>query len=85
MIDTPVTAHGCGDQPAQENPPEGEEQLDDNPPPNPLLGLDNPLENDDISLEVSPSPHKGQANFSSSSEEKINCSKVFPHLLHLNS
>jgi len=79
------TAHGCGGQPAQENPPEEGAQLDDNPLLKPLPVLGDPLENDDIRREVSLSPHKGQSNFSSSSEEKINCSKTFLHLLHLNS
>jgi hypothetical protein len=80
-----ITAHGCGCQPAQENPPEEGEQLDENPLFKPLPELDAPLENNDISLQVSLSPHEGQVNFSSSSEEKINCSKIFSHLLHLNS
>ena len=84
-MDTLVTAHGCGAQAAQENPPEEEEQLDDNPLLKLLPELDDPLENNDISLQVSLSPHEGQANFSSSLEEKINCSKIFSHLLHLNS
>jgi len=44
-----------------------------------------PQENEDISLEVSLSPQEGQCTVSSSCEEKIKCSKVVPHLLHLNS
>jgi hypothetical protein len=42
-------------------------------------------ENEDISLDVSRSPQEGQFTVSSSWEERINCSKVLPHLLHLNS
>jgi len=80
-----ITAHGCEGQPAQENPPNEGAQLDDNPLLKPLPELGDPLENDDIRREVSHCPHEGHANFSSSSEEKINCSKIFSHLLHLNS
>ncbi len=78
-----ATAHGCEDQPAHENPLEGEEQVDDSPVLEPLL--DDPHENDDISLQVSFPLQEGQPGFSSPSEEKINCSKIVPHLLHLNS
>jgi hypothetical protein len=44
-----------------------------------------PHENEDISLDVSSSPQEGQCTVFSSREEKTNCSKVVPHLLHLNS
>lgn len=73
---TPVTAHGCEDYPAQENPLGDGEQADDPPLPH---------ENEDISLHVSPSPQEGQITLSSSSEDRINFSKVLSHLLHLNS
>ena len=78
-----ATAHGCEDQTAHENPLEGEEQVDESP----VLALlsDDPHENDDISFEVSFPLQEGQLGFSSPSEEKINCSKILPHLLHLNS
>lgn len=73
-----VTAHGCEDHEAQENPLGEGEQADD---PVPL----EPHENADISLEVSSSPQEGQITVSSSLEERTNCSKVLSHLLHLNS
>jgi hypothetical protein len=78
------TAHGCEDQ-AQVNPPGDGEQADDTALLNPLPELLAPHENEDISLLVSPSPQEGQIYLSSPSEEKTNCSKIFPHLLHLNS
>jgi len=53
------TAHGCEYQ-AQENPPEGEEQEEDNPPV-PTLDPEGLLEKEDISLQVSFSPHVGHA------------------------
>ena len=78
------TAHGYEDR-AQVNPPGGDEQPDDSPLPTSLLELVDPHENEDISLEVSLSPQEGQITLSCSSEGKINCSKIFPHLLHSNS
>jgi len=67
---------------AQENPPGDEEQADDSPLLKFLPELVDPHENEDMSLHTSPSPQEGQINLSSPSEEKTNCSKVFPHLLH---
>jgi len=78
------TAHGCEDL-AQENPPGDGEQADDSPLSKFLVELVDPHENEDISLHVSPSPQQGQIDLSSPLEEKTNCSKIFPHLLHLNS
>jgi len=72
-------------QEAQENPDGDEGQEDESPLPRALPELVDRLENDDKSLHVSSSPQDGQINLSSPSEGKINCSKVFPHLLHLNS
>ena len=43
-----ITAHGCEDQ-AQVNPPGDVEQADDIPLLKPLLELDEPEENEDIS------------------------------------
>jgi len=77
-----VTAHGCEDHPAQENPLGDGEQADDPPL---LKAFPLPHENEDISLHVSPSPQEGQITLSSSSEDRINFSKVLSHLLHLNS
>jgi len=79
-----ATAPGCEDQ-AQENPLGDGEQADDCPLLKPLLKLVDPHENEDISRQVSFSPQEVQVNLSSSSEERISCSKTFPHLLHLNS
>jgi hypothetical protein len=79
-----VTAHGRGDQ-AQENPLGDGEQADACPPLKPLPEPGDPHEKEDISLEVSLSPQEGQTNESSSLDDRINCSKTFPHFLHLNS
>jgi hypothetical protein len=76
-----ITAHGRENQAAHVNPPGDGEQLDEKP----LLELPDPHENDDIRRQVSRSPHEGQLTLSSLSDGNINCSKVFPHLLHLNS
>jgi len=76
-------AHGCLNQPAQENPLEGEAQPDENPPLKPLS--DEPHEKEDICLHVSFSPQEGQTGFISPSEGKTSCSNTFSHLLHLNS
>jgi hypothetical protein len=78
-----ATAHGCLNQPAQENPLEGEAQPDENP----LLETlsDEPHEKEDICLHVSFSPQQGQTGFISPSEGKTSCSNTFSHLLHLNS
>ena len=76
-------AHGCLNQPAQENPLEGEAQPDENPLLKPLS--DEPLEKEDICLHVSFSPQEGQTGFISPSEGKTSCSNTFSHLLHLNS
>ena len=78
------TAHGC-DDPAQEKPPGDEEQADESPLPKPPPELVELHENEDISLQISPLPQEGQIDLSIPSEGKINCSKIFPHLLHLNS
>ena len=76
-------AHGWLNQPAQENPLEGEAQPDENPPLKPLS--DEPHEKEDICLHVSFSPQEGQGGFISPSEGKTSCSNTFSHLLHLNS
>jgi len=76
-------AHGCLNQPAQENRLEGEAQPDENPLLNPLS--DEPHEKEDMSLHVSFSPQEGQTGFLSPSEGKTSCSNTFSHLLHLNS
>lgn len=75
-------AHGCKDQ-AQENPPEGEEQEDalEVPPPD----AERLQEKEDISLQVSLSPHAGQRYVRSLSAPSTSCSKTCPHLLHLYS
>jgi hypothetical protein len=80
---TTGAAHGCLNQPAQENPLEGEAQPDENPLLNPLS--DEPHEKEDICLHVSFSPQEGQTGFMSPSEGKTSCSNTFSHLLHLNS
>ena len=77
------TAHGYEDW-AQEKPPEDGEHDDDSP----LLrspALVELHEKEDISLEVSPPPQEGQLNSPSLSEGNTSCSKILPHLLHLNS
>jgi hypothetical protein len=79
----PCAAHGWLNQPAQENPLEGEAQPDENPLLKPLS--DEPHEKEDICLHVSFSPQEGQTGFISPSEGKTSCSNTFSHLLHLNS
>jgi hypothetical protein len=79
-----VAAHGCWNQ-AQENPLGEGEQADACPPLKPLPELGDPHEKEDISLQISLSPQEGQTNESSLSEDRINCSNILPHFLHLNS
>jgi len=70
---------------AHEKPPGDGEQADEAT----LLMLSperlEPHEKEDISLHVSSLPQDGHTHSSSSSEVKTSSSKVFPHLLHLNS
>jgi hypothetical protein len=73
---------------AQENPEVAGEQEGGQAADLPSLGhslnLLEMLENEDISRQVSSSPHVGQA-VSSPSLENIRCSKTSPQWLHLNS
>ncbi len=78
------TAHGRLNQP-QEKPPEDVEQ-DDVCPPLPCRDeSDDPQQNEDMSLHVSSFPQPGQQYVSTPSQENTNCSKTFPHWLHLYS
>ena len=67
------------------NPPGADEQDDDSPALTPLPEPVETHEKEDISLRISPAPHEGQVNVSSSSDGKTNCSNISPHFLHLNS
>lgn len=75
-------AHGYRNQ-AQEKPPEEEQDEDSAPVPPP--DSDTLLEKDDICLQVSWAPHEGHTQSRSFSEPNINCSKTWPHSLHLYS